>query len=299
MKAFLYPGQGSQSVGMGKDLIEEFELAREIYSQADEILGFSISNISMEGPEQKLTLTENAQPAILTYNHIATQILKQQNITPDYVAGHSLGEFSALLAAEMLSFQDALRIVRKRGELMAAADPDGVGGMAAVIGLDDYKVKEICDEVSKKSYVEPVNFNSPGQVVISGYKEAIDIAEPYLEEAGAMKIVRLNVSGAFHSKLMEPVAEEFGKFLNEFEFHPPVCKVVSNVTADLEDETNVRELLVRQLKSPVLWVDSMLFLKKQGVSEGVECGFGNVIRGLMRKIDKEFKMSSWNQLLGK
>jgi [acyl-carrier-protein] S-malonyltransferase len=182
MLAFLYPGQGSQKVGMGKDLVEEYEIARKIYNEADKTLGFSISNISFEGGDEMLTRTENAQPAILIYSHIATEILiSEKGYKPDYVAGHSLGEFSSLLTSGMLSFEDALRIVRRRGELMSSADPEGKGGMAAVLGLDDDIVKEVCEEISKDDYVEAVNFNCPGQVVISGLKTAIDKAEARLK----------------------------------------------------------------------------------------------------------------------
>jgi [acyl-carrier-protein] S-malonyltransferase len=297
MRAFLFPGQGSQSVGMGKDLIEKYDFAEEIYAQADEILGFGLSELCFEGPEEKLTQTQNAQPAILTYSHIVTEILKQNGIKPDFVAGHSLGEFSAILCAGMLDFVSALKIVGKRGELMAKADPDGKGGMAAVIGLDDDDVKKVCEEISKTDYVEPVNYNSPGQVVISGLKSAIKKAIPELEEAGAMKVVELNVSGAFHSRLMENAAKEFGEFLEGIEFKKPQCKVVSNVTAELEDETNVRELLVRQMKNPVLWTDSVKFMKDNGVSDGIEAGYGRIIAGLVRKIDREFKVVAWDKAL--
>jgi [acyl-carrier-protein] S-malonyltransferase len=297
MKAFLFPGQGSQKVGMGKDLIEEFQIAGEIYREADKILGVSISNLSFEGPESELTKTENTQPALLTYSYIATRILEERKILPDFTAGHSLGEFSAILAAGMLTFQEALLIVRKRGELMASADPEGKGGMAAVLGLDDEKVRAVCQEVSKVKYVEPVNFNCPGQVVISGLKEGIDLAESKLKEAGAKRVLKLSVSGAFHSQLMKKAAEEFSEFLTKFEFRKPRCKVVANATASFLDEGNVKDLLVRQMRSPVLWADSICFLKANGVTEAVEVGFGNVVSGLVRKIDESIDVKSWNQLL--
>lgn len=293
MKAFLFPGQGSQSVGMGKDLIEGYDIAKDIYKQADDILGFSLSELCFDGSVEELTKTENAQPAILTYSHIVTEILKSKGITSDFVAGHSLGEFSALLAANMLTYEDALKVVRKRGELMAAADPDGKGGMAAVIGLEDNEVEAVCEEISKESYVVPVNYNTPGQVVISGLKEGIKIALTKMEDAGAMRVIELSVSGAFHSRLMEPAADKFAEFLKTIDFKKPSCKVVSNVTAEFEDETNVRDLLVAQMKSPVLWVKSVQFMKAQGVTDGIEAGSGRIIAGMVRKIDRELKVIGW------
>ena len=298
MRALLFPGQGSQKAGMGKDLVEEYPVAGEIYREADEILGFSISNISFEGSEEELTKTKNAQLSILTYSHIANVILmKEKNIDFDYTAGHSLGEFSAILCAGMLTFKDALLIVKKRGELMAGADPEGKGGMAAVLGLDDGIVKKICSEVSRDKYVEVVNYNSPGQIVISGLKEGIDLAEKPLKDAGAKRVLKLNVSGAFHSNLMESASHEFGKFLESVEFKKPKCKVVANATASLLDENNVREMLTKQMKSPVLWTDSIRFLKKNGINEAIEVGFGNVISGLVKKIDDSIVIQSWSQLL--
>lgn len=297
MIAFVFPGQGSQQVGMGKDLAENNEIAKEIYRRADSALGFSLTEVSYEGPEEELMKTENAQPAILAYSAAVTMILKDKGIVPEVVAGHSLGEFSALFAAGMLELEDALRIVRKRGELMSKADPEGKGGMAAVLGLDDDAVKEVCKKLSETGYVEPVNFNTPGQVVISGLKESIQAAIPKMEEAGAMKVVELSVSGAFHSRLMESAAEEFGAFLDGVTFNKPQCKVISNVTADFEDESNVKELLVRQMKSPVLWVDSVNMMISLGVDRVIEAGYGRVVSGMVKKISRDLKPLTWDKAL--
>jgi len=297
MFAFLFPGQGSQKVSMGQDLIEKYRIARKIYEEASKILGFDLLKLCLEGPENELTKTQNAQVAILTYSYIAYLLLKEKKLFAEFMAGHSLGEFSAILCSEMLDFEQALKLVRKRGELMASADPEGKGGMAAVLGLEDEKVIKICEEISKEKYVEAVNFNAPGQVVISGLKEAIDIAEVKLKEAGAKRVVKLNVSGAFHSKLMENAANEFKNYLENIKFNKPKAKVVSNVTADILDETNVRELLYRQMKSPVLWTKSVMFMKNHGVDNAIEVGYGNVISGLVAKIDPSIKISTFNQII--
>ena len=294
MVAYVFPGQGSQKTGMGLDLKELSVLASEMYDEADAALGFPISSVSFEGPEEELTKTRNAQLAILIYNAIATRLLVERTgKKPEVVAGHSLGEFSALLAAEMVSFSDALKIVNKRGELMASADPDSRGAMAAVLGLDDETVKRVCAEISIEHYVEPVNFNCPGQVVISGLKPAIDIAETRLKEAGAKRVLKLAVSVAFHSKLMENASLEFGEFLKTISFKPPICPVISNVTADTMDASNVRELLTLQMRSPVQWTKSIQTFEKMGVKECVEIGYGSVLAGMIKKISPIIAVKTW------
>ncbi|MGL4394747.1 MAG: ACP S-malonyltransferase [Brevinema sp.] len=286
---FFFPGQGSQAVGMGQELFDKHAIAKEIYAQANEILGFDIQLLSFNGPEDQLTNTKFAQPAILVYQHILTTLLKEQNIVPTAVAGHSMGEFSALLAAEMLDFPSALKLVQKRGELMAASDPDGKGGMAAILGLDDDAVIKVCEEASKEFYVEPVNFNTPGQVVISGLKEGVAKASELALAAGAKRALPLAVSGAFHSKLMEQAAEEFANVVAQIEFKDPICRIISNVTAESYTKDQVKDLLPRQMKSPVQWVKSVQNLVSQGFKKGIEVSSGAVISGMVRKIEKEFE----------
>ncbi len=281
-----FPGQGSQFVGMGKELVEKYAIAGDIYNQANDILGFDLQKLSFEGPEADLTNTKNAQPAILVYQYILMNLLKEQNLDIKAAAGHSLGEFSALLSAEMLSFEDTLRLVQKRGQLMADADPDKKGAMAVVLGLDDDKVISVCEGVS--SYVEPVNFNTPGQVVISGLKEGIILASDKLLEAGAKRVMPLAVSGAFHSKLMESASEQFEEFVNSLEFKAPKFPVVSNVTAEFYDEKSVKKLLPLQMKSPVQWVKTIQYLSDKGFTRGLEVSNGTVIQGMVKKINKEF-----------
>ncbi|MDK2818714.1 MAG: ACP S-malonyltransferase [Spirochaetota bacterium] len=283
-----FPGQGSQFVGMGKELVEKYKLAQDIYTQANDILGFNIQNLSFEGPEDDLINTKNAQPAILTYQYILISLLKVQNIVPTALAGHSLGEFSALLASEMLSFEDTLKLVQKRGQLMAEADPHQKGGMAVVLGLDDNSVINICKEVSNTYYVEPVNFNTPGQVVISGLKEGITLASEKLSNAGAKRVLALAVSGAFHSKLMEEASIHFEEFVNQLNFSAPLYPIVSNVTAEFYDESTVKQLLALQMKSPVQWVSTVNYLVDKGFDTGIEMSTGTIIQGMVKKINKEF-----------
>ncbi|MGL5955511.1 MAG: ACP S-malonyltransferase [Brevinema sp.] len=279
---FFFPGQGSQFVGMGKDLIDKYPLAQEIYQQANDILGMDLQQLS----EEDLLNTKYAQPAILVYQYVFIRLLSKKNIRPTATAGHSLGEFSALLASEMLNFEDTLRLVQQRGTLMADADPTHKGAMAVVLGLDDETIISVCSEISP--YVEPVNFNTPGQVVISGFKEGIKLAEEKLLAVGAKRILPLAVSGAFHSKLMEEAAEEFKKVVRSVGFQKPICPIVSNVTGEFYDEQSAYELLPLQMKSPVQWVQTVNFLYEKGFNHGIELSAGTVIQGMIKKINKDF-----------
>ncbi len=290
-----FPGQGTQFTGMGEHLCSLYPSSKEIYTTASEILGFDIIELSKN--EAELTDTKNAQPAILIYQHVLTELLKSKISEPAAAAGHSLGEFSALLAAEMLDFKDALKLVRKRGELMSSADPDKKGAMAVVLGLDDDAVIRICKEISETKYVEPVNFNTPGQIVISGLKEGIELASPKLLEAGAKRVMPLAVSGAFHSKLMDGAAEEFKKYLDALEFKAPKFPIVSNVTAEFYDEKNVKELLYLQMKSPVQWVKSIEFLSAKGYDKGIEVSNASILQGMIKKINKDFVVENVSSIV--
>lgn len=294
---FFYPGQGSQFIGMGSDLMTHHPVARSIFEQAYDILGFDIKKLCFEGPESDLTDTKNAQPAILTYQYILTKILKKQGYIPTAAAGHSLGEFSALLAAEMLTFEDALKIVQKRGQLMAACDPEQKGSMAAILGLDDQQVIDICQEISKTAYVEPVNFNAPGQIVISGLKEGVLAASEKALQAGASKTVPLTVSGAFHSRLMDDAANHFQEFIADFPIKEGICPVASDVTGSFYTTNQAKELLSLQIKSPVQWVKIVTMLYNKGFNEGIEVHQSSIIRGLVRKINKDFKIHSIDSIL--
>ena len=287
-RAFLFPGQGSQYVGMGRDLYTSSPEVREVFSRADEVLGFELSELAFHGPGEKLMLTEYAQPAILTVSCALCRLLKKAGIEPDYVAGHSLGEYSALVAAGSLSFEDALRLVRRRGILMEEAVPAGQGTMAAILGLEHGKVEEVCSSVSGEGVVEVANINSPGQVVISGSKSGVLAALAAFRKNGARKVVPLAVSGPFHSSLMRPVAEVFTRDLEEAAFADPAVPVVSNVGATVVRKADdARALLTRQIYSRVEWEQSMRQLLSLGVARFIEVGPQKVLSGLMKKFDKK------------
>lgn len=289
MVALLFPGQGSQFVGMGSDLVDAFPAARATFEEADDALGTDLSRIMREGPEDALTATLNAQPAILVHSIAAYRILEGALGEVRFAAGHSLGEFSAYVAAGTLAFADAVRLVRRRGEAMHAAGQERDGTMAAVIGMEDADVARVCAEVgATHGVVVAANYNAPGQVVISGEVAAVEKAREALLGAGAKRALPLNVSGAFHSPLMAPAAALLEAALKEVAFAAPAFPVISNVTAEpVADGATARRLLVEQLTSPVRWVDGIRALRAEGVDRFVEIGPGNVLTGLLRRIDRD------------
>lgn len=296
--AFVFPGQGAQSVGMGKDFYEAVPASRDIIDRADNALGFSLSSLMFEGPDSELKKTYNTQPALLTASTAALAALREKGITPDYVAGHSLGEYSALVASGVLSFEDAVTIVRARGEYMEAAVPGGQGAMAAVLGADRTALKELCRSITDSGQlVELANINCPGQIVVSGSKEGVAAVGERVKEAGGKRAIPLEVSGPFHSSLMKEAAQRLADKLGAVSFQEPSIPVVANVTArPAESAENIRGLLVEQVYSPVLWEDTVAYLIAEGVDTFVEIGPGNVLTGLIKKMDKTVKLINVNTL---
>jgi [acyl-carrier-protein] S-malonyltransferase len=284
--AFVFPGQGSQYAGMGKELAESFPAAREVFEEADRALGFSISQLCFSGPEEALKLTENTQPALLTASVAAYRVLEQKGVRPDYVAGHSLGEYSALVAAGALKFADAVRLVRKRGQYMQEAVPPGEGAMAAILGMRPGQVAEICRKAADGK-VMPANLNSPEQTVISGHAAAVKSAVEQASAAGAKRAVVLPVSAPFHSELMRPAQERLQEDLRATEFSSLKIPLVTNVDAGIiTSGAEAREALIRQVTLPVLWEESIRELIEQGTTTFVEVGPGRVLSGLLRQIDR-------------
>lgn len=288
--AFVFPGQGAQKVGMGKDFYDNYDVAKKMFKEADEALGYSIMKMCFEGPEDDLKLTANTQPAILTISCIANEILKENGVQPDITGGHSLGEYSALVAAGVLGFQDAVALVHKRGAYMQEAVPVGEGGMAAIIGVERDKIVEICQQVSSESPVQAVNFNCPGQIVIAGATKGVELAVEELKAAGAKKAVILPVSAPFHSTLMKPAAEKLAVELDKVTISDAKIPVVANVNAEiLTKADDIKASLVAQAASPVLWEDCVARMKEFGADTLLEAGPGKTLCGFNRRIDKTIK----------
>lgn len=283
--AFVFPGQGSQSVGMGSDVYNNFDVAKNVFDCADKTLNRSISKICFEGPEEELKKTVNTQPAILTVSIALLEVLKSQTgLTPSFVAGHSLGEYAALYEAGVLSMTDAFSLIQKRAEAMYKVHG---GKMAAVLGLSDEKVKEILDSVNS-GYVDVANYNCIGQVVITGEEKAIEDASKLLIEAGAKRVIPLAVSGAFHSKLMKGASEEYEKSIENYTINNAKIPVVTNVDAQITT-SNFKRKMIEQIYSPVYWTQSVLKMIDEGVDTFIEIGNGKVLTGLIKKINKEVK----------
>ena len=285
--ALLFPGQGSQAVGMGKDLAEKYPVAGQTFEEADEALGYKLSTLCFEGPEEQLRLTEITQPAILTTSIAVLRVLETRIPKPSYVAGHSLGEYSAHVVAGTFSFADAVRTVRNRGKYMQEAVPVGVGAMAAILGMDLAKVTVVCHDAANGEVCEPANLNSPEQIVISGNTAAVERAAKLADERGAKRAKLLPVSAPFHCSLMKPAQDRLEGDLNNLTIHKPVYPVACNVEAGLvTDDLRARDTLVRQVTGSVKWDPCMRLLIAQGVQIFIEVGPGKVLCGLMRQIDR-------------
>ncbi len=282
--AVVFPGQGSQYVGMGREINENFDVAQQTFKEASHTLGYDIANLSFNGPEDELNKTFRTQPCILTVSTAVYRVLLSKGVKPKVVAGHSLGEYTALVAAEVLTFEDAVRLTEKRGHFMQEAVPEGQGLMAAILGLERRTIEEICLSI-QSGYAAPANFNCPGQIVIAGEKAAVEEAVNFCKDAGARRAVALSVSVPSHSRLMEDASRRLAELLDDIEFKDPRIPLVNNADAKfLDTKESIKESLIRQISSPLLWEDSIKAIAYSGVQTFVEVGPGRVLSGLIRRI---------------
>ena len=287
--AFLFAGQGAQKLGMARDLYDQYPIVKETYDQASRVLGYDLRDL-IDQDEEKLNQTRYTQPAILTTSVAIYRLLVEKGLQPDMVAGLSLGEYSALVAAGSLDFEDAVALIAKRGQFMETAAPAGTGKMVAVMNTDVALIEEVCEKASDKGYVKPANYNTPAQIVIGGDVVAVDAAVDYLKEAGAKRLIPLNVSGPFHTALLQPASEKLAMELETVDFHDFQVPLVGNTEAKVMEKEQIKSLLARQVMEPVRFYESIDTMKELGLTKVIEIGPGKVLSGFLKKIDKNIEV---------